>query len=762
MPTSPFLSVLPGMADDNRTLDELLALLNPASRQLCERTDLKDEERRALALALVHRDEIASSVERVGCTPDSSLREFLNALEMTGRPCLDGGVYFENPKAAIGAGHTHFEKEKDCTAPTELTPTKPFSAYIASPSSTGRRAPQVASIEQDLLSWFEADFDNSLDALFARVGRRDDLDRSLIDLIASLPDTRRTKALHMLVMLCCGLSPFSSWHPPNRYFNDNDHATPHFLQLIVLLLDVSAMDCDDLKPVDAPPSSPAEQLAQSVFGRKWSCGGQVSKTVVTLLEFSEGRANGLLDFVRRVSERAGSSMVHTVLFDFTEDNVPVGWTEKEGVVYASGSQALLAKSQRPIETNRGRERYSTMIFSRTSVVVAVYLPLFTPPYRAPAPGETLTDWAQSSLPIFSPVLPNVEPALYRAFLAPILEDPFPQDPPAYVRSMSARVLAFDKYRPTLDKLAEKGLFLFGDPRLHEARSGDASSAAGTVAESCEGAGGTATAQKSKEQVFHELRQASKLRVRWPGVPADDKFLRSHNSFSAVSSRESYDDLATITIPTSALPPSLLATIPPLDPSDFDIGAALLTAEAAARSSARNPADLPPVFARPARLKREGNLAVYRATYEGVELVLKTHNVEDALEREARMYERLEKAMGEEGVLGLERITPIVVGRFYSTTDTQDMLVMEYGGEVMSRCIEKWTLEQKQQALRLLERLHRAGLSHNNVHGQNFVLSPEGTVRLIDLEHAQAHACAGKCRELERFRKTFLDPVESRS
>lgn len=91
-----------------------------------------------------------------------------------------------------------------------------------------------------------------------------------------------------------------------------------------------------------PPTSPAEQLAQSVFGRSWSCGGQVSLTIVTLLEFSELKANQLLDFVRQVSERGGSSTGDTVLFDFAEDNVAVGWTEEDDVVYANGSQALLA------------------------------------------------------------------------------------------------------------------------------------------------------------------------------------------------------------------------------------------------------------------------------------------------------------------------------------------------------------------------------------------------------------------------------------
>ncbi|BGO88500.1 hypothetical protein NBRC10512_003402 [Rhodotorula toruloides] len=761
------------MADDTRTLDELLALLGPVGRRLVDRPDfVNEEERRALALDLVRereegrrlywREEIASSVDCFGCTPDSSLREFLNALEMTGHPRIDGGVYLEPPKAVIGAGHTRFEEDKDRTIPTVLAPTKPFSAYIASPSSTGSRTPQLASVEPNLLSWFEADFADSLNALFTRVGRQDVLDRSLFDLIAYLPDAIRPKALTALFLSCYGLSSHRSWHS-NRLFDEYDHATPKLMQLIAFLLDIPLTDPDTLSSsVPDPPTSPAEQLAQSVFGRSWSCGGQVSLTIVTLLEFSELKANQLLDFVRQVSGRGGSSTGDTVLFDFTEDNVAVGWTEEDDVVYANGSQALLAMSQRPIETDRARDRYSTMIFSRTSVVVAVYLPLFTPPYRAPAPGETVAEWAQSSLPIFSPVLPNLAPKLYRAFLTPILEEPFPQDPPAYVRSMSARVLASDKYRPTLDKLAEKGLFLFGDPRLHEATSGDDASVMGDAVEYGGGKKATTATQVSMEQAFEELRQASKLRVRWPGAPADDKFIRSHNSLSAVSSRESYDELATITIPTSALPPSLLATIPPFNPSDFDIGAALLTAEAAASRSARDPADLPPVFAHPARLKQEGNLAVYRATYEGVELVLKTHNVEDALEREACMYERLEEAMGEEGVLGSERITPIVVGRFYSTTDAQDMIVMEYGGEVMSRWIEKWTLEQRQQALRLLERLHRAGLSHNNVHGQNFVLSPDGTVRLIDLEHAQIHTCGGECGELEWFRKMCRDSVKSQS
>ncbi|BGP28379.1 hypothetical protein JCM10296v2_000111 [Rhodotorula toruloides] len=541
------------MADDTRTLNELLAELGPARRRFFDRPDFVDEEeRRALALELIRereegrrlywREEIASLVDCFGCTPDSSLRDFLNALEMTGHPRIDGGVYLKPSKAVIGAGHTHFEKDKDRTLPTVLAPTKPFL-----PTSLLIAALAVA-------------LRKSLNALFNRVGRQDVLDQSLLDLIASLPEAMRLKALNALMLLCCGLSSDRSWHS-NRTFDEYDHATPKLLQLIAYLLDIPLMDPDiPPSPVLETPTSPAEQLAQYVFGRIWSCGGQVSLTIVMLLDFSELKANQLLDFVRRVSERSGSSTGDTVLFDFSEDNIA----------------GLMAR--------RRRRRARSRSFGRSD-----------------------------KLPSF---------------------------------------------------------------------------------------------------------------VCAPGVLSDDDFV--------------------------------LATIPPFDPSDFDIAAALLTAEAAARSTARNPADLPPVFARPARLKREGNLAVYRATCEGVELVLKTHNVEDALEREACMYERLEEAMGKEGVLGSERITPIVVGRFYSTTDAQDMIMMEYGGEVMSRWIEKWTLDQRQQALRLLERLRRAGVSHNNVHGQNFVLSPEGTVRLIDLEHAQAHTGGGECHELKWFGETFVD------
>ncbi|BGO99009.1 hypothetical protein JCM10021v2_002677 [Rhodotorula toruloides] len=146
--------------------------------------------------------------------------------------------------------------------------------------------------------------------------------------------------------------------------------------------------------------------------------------------------------------------------------------------------------------------------------------------------------------------------------------------------------------------------------------------------------------------------------------------------------------------------------------------------------------------------------VYRGKVAGASVLIKVSHTFDGLATEMENYQKLEMALGKEGEEGLELLTPVVGGRFRPATGEGELMIMEDAGTAMPR-FSDWTCEQKSEGLRLLERLHKAGLQHGDVAERNFVLADDGTLRLGDLEHAQAHSCGGKCRELEWFRWTVV-------
>ncbi|BGP21234.1 hypothetical protein JCM10295v2_000105 [Rhodotorula toruloides] len=143
--------------------------------------------------------------------------------------------------------------------------------------------------------------------------------------------------------------------------------------------------------------------------------------------------------------------------------------------------------------------------------------------------------------------------------------------------------------------------------------------------------------------------------------------------------------------------------------------------------------------------------LWRGKVGGASVNIKVSPTYDGLASEMESYQKLEAALAREGEKGLEPLTPIVGGRFRSVTDEEELMNMEDARTAMPK-FSDWTYEQKSQGLRLLERLHKAGLQHGDVAERNFVLAADGTIRLIDLRHSTDHTCADGCAEIRKFRQ----------